>query len=159
MTIRPTLEDAMDFAQNPAYRILPLSCELFADEITPIEALRRLQAVSRHCYMLESAENNQKWGRYTFLGYDPKLELTCTDGVVRVTREGQTATQTATLKAIIRRLLVEHRSPRFPHNPPFTGALVASFSFDALNYAEPTLTLYAEGQQHLLDVAFMLVAM
>lgn len=39
-----------------------------------LEAIRILKNVSTHCYMLESAQQDEKWGRYTFLGYDPKME-------------------------------------------------------------------------------------
>ena len=47
-----------------------------ADRFTTIEVMRTLRAASHHCFMLESAENNQPWSRYSFLGYDPTLEST-----------------------------------------------------------------------------------
>ena len=34
--------------------------------------------------MLESIEDNEKWGRYTFLGYDPKLEFACVKGKMTI---------------------------------------------------------------------------
>ena len=46
--------------------------------------MRTLRAASKHCYLLESAEDNQRWGRYSFLGYAPTLELTCSDGCLRI---------------------------------------------------------------------------
>lgn len=67
--IRPTLQEAQALAASGDYRLIPVSRELYADGHTPIDALRRLKAVSRHCYMLESAEKDKRWGRYTFLGY------------------------------------------------------------------------------------------
>ena len=41
--------------------------------------MRRLKKVSRHCFILESVESQKYWGRYTFLGYDPALEISCSD--------------------------------------------------------------------------------
>lgn len=67
--IRPTLREAQDLAASGDYRMIPVSRELYADGHTPIGVLRRLKAVSGHCYMLESAERDKRWGRYTFLGY------------------------------------------------------------------------------------------
>ena len=61
--------------------MVPVSCEISVGHgCTPIEALRILKNVSMHCYMLESVAEKEKWGRYTFLGFDPKLEITCMDG-------------------------------------------------------------------------------
>ena len=34
--------------------------------------------------MLESAQANETWGRYTFLGFDPKMEITCVDGEMKI---------------------------------------------------------------------------
>ena len=72
--LSPTLEKAREFS---GYDVIPIKREFLSDFITPIEALRKLQNVSHHCYILESVENQEKWGRYTFMGYDPKLEISC----------------------------------------------------------------------------------
>ena len=77
MHILPPLETVKDIAATQQYDVLPLSCEILSDFITPIEAMRILKNVSTHSYMLESAQADDRWGRYTFLGFDPKLEITC----------------------------------------------------------------------------------
>lgn len=60
--------------------------ELYADSYTPVEMMRILHKASHHCYLLESASQNEVWGRYSFLGYDPSMEITCTDGTLRIRR-------------------------------------------------------------------------
>lgn len=77
-----TLQEARELAKD--YKVVPISKEIMADIKTPIEVLRILKGVSSHCYMLESVENQEKWGRYTFLGYAPKMEITCMNGVMTV---------------------------------------------------------------------------
>ena len=79
-----SLEQAKKAASADRYGLIPLTRELYADAVTPVEVMRILKNVSRHCYMLESAEDNKQWGRYTFLGYDPALEITCHDGRVKI---------------------------------------------------------------------------
>ena len=83
MKVFPTLERVRAIAEEHRYDVVPLSCELLSDFITPIETMKILKNVSTHCYMLESAQANDRWGRYTFLGYDPKMEITCIDGVMK----------------------------------------------------------------------------
>ena len=65
------------------YGTYPLSAEILSDMRTPIEVLRVLQNISGHVYLLESVSGHENWGRYTFLGYDPKLEINCSDGLLK----------------------------------------------------------------------------
>lgn len=65
----PSYEQIAELAKN--YKTVPVSCELYSDIKTPIQVLKILKSVSNHCYMLESLEDSSKWGRYTFLGYEP----------------------------------------------------------------------------------------
>ncbi|HIY19083.1 MAG TPA: anthranilate synthase component I, partial [Candidatus Blautia avistercoris] len=71
----PTLEEVEKIAANGDYGRIPVCIKLYADSYTPVEVMRILKAASRHCYLLESAENNQKWGRFSFLGYQPTMEI------------------------------------------------------------------------------------
>ena len=75
-----SLDKAREIAGSGEYNVIPVGCEILSDFITPIELVRKLKSASRHCYMLESAQANEYWGRYTFIGYDPKLAITLKDG-------------------------------------------------------------------------------
>ena len=151
--IRPGLDEVKRLAAGGRYGVVPVSTELLADIKTPIEVLRILKNVSGHCYLLESVTDREKWGRYTFLGYDPRLELTCQDGEVKV---GMLTFQSRDPGSYIRQVLDRHRSPRFDYLPSFTGGLVGYFSYDYLKYAEPTLRLDGEDTENFRDVDLML---
>ena len=153
MQIKPSYEEVLACAKSGEYTTIPISTELFSDIKTPVEVLKTLLHVSDHCYMLESAGDNEAWGRYTFLGYDPKLELTCENGKVRC---GGVTVETNHPNDVIRQILNEHKSPRLPGLPSFTGGLVGYFSYDYLKYAEPTLRLDAKDTEGFKDVDLML---
>ena len=140
----PTLDEVRKIAASGDYRRIPVSRELYADAFTPVEVLRTLRAASHHCYLLESAEENQKWGRYSFLGYSPAMELTCQNGVLKI-RTGEEDELAAEENRVvshpgetIREILAAYKSPKLPDMPPFTGGLVGYFSYDYIHYAEPT---------------------
>ena len=154
--IRPELEEAKKIAEEQEFQIIPISMELYSDLLTPIEVLRKLKNVSKHCYLLESAEDNQNWGRYTFLGYDPKLELTCVDGKVTITAGTKITMETKHPKEQIKQIIEENKSPRFSYLPTFTGGLVGYFSYDYIKYAENSLDLDAEDTEGFRDVDLML---
>ncbi|KUO78426.1 MAG: anthranilate synthase subunit I [Desulfosporosinus sp. BRH_c37] len=151
---RPNLNEAKEIAAD--YKMIPVSREIYSDVRTPMEVLKILKNVSRHCFMLESLESPEKWGRYTFLGFDPKLELTCTNEVLNINSGTKTTVNTKHPRQYIQQILDENKSPRFDYLPPFTGGLVGYFSYDYIKYNEPSLKLDAEDQECFKDVDLML---
>ena len=111
-------------AATGKYNVLPVSMEMLSDFTTPIETMKILKNVSTHCYMLESAQANETWGRYTFLGFDPKLEVTCAGGEMRA---GNLKVKTDNPSGYLRQILDDYKSPRFDYLPSFTGGLVGYF--------------------------------
>ena len=83
MKFMPDLDEVKKISTEGEYKVLPVSTEILSDICTPIEAVGILKNVSDHCYMLESVAESERWGRYTFLGFEPKLEITCLDGEVK----------------------------------------------------------------------------
>ncbi len=149
-----TLKEAAQYAKD--YKVIPISKEIMADMKTPMEVLRILKNVSSHCYMLESVEDQKRWGRYTFLGFEPTMEITCMDGKM-IVKNGETITrETQQPQEVIRELLKEHRSPSIEGLPSFTGGLVGYFSYDYIKYSEPALRLDAEDEEAFKDVDLML---
>ena len=83
-----TLEENFKSSRIGSFSENPGKQRNYSDIRTPVETLKVLQGVSSHCYMLESVEDKKKqWGRYTFLGYDPSLELTCVNGNLTITAD------------------------------------------------------------------------
>jgi anthranilate synthase component 1 len=103
--------------------------------------------------MLESAQANDRWGRYTFLGFDPKMEITCIDGFMKA---GDVEIKTDDPSAYLRQILSKYKSPRFDELPPFTGGLVGYFSYDYLGYSEPRVRCRVEDSEEFKDVDLML---
>lgn len=153
MRILPDYKEVQKIAATGKYKVLPVSCEMLSDFTTPIETMKILKNVSTHCYMLESAWANEKWGRYTFLGFDPKLEVTCMDGEMKV---GNLKLSTDNPSNVLRQILSGYKSPRFDYLPSFTGGLVGYFSYDYLGYSEPTVRCKVEDSEAFKDVDLML---
>ena len=153
MNILPDINQVREIAASGAYKVLPVSCEILSDICTPIQALRILKNVSTHCYLLESAQQNEKWGRYTFLGFDPKLEITCMDGELKA---GNIQLRTENPSAFLRQILADYKSPRFDYLPSFTGGLVGYFSYDYLGYSEPAARTQVQDTESFKDVDLML---
>ena len=161
--LTPTLEEVRELARDGRYRRVPVRRELYADRFTPVEALRRLRAASSHCFLLESAEPDRRWGRYSFLGYRPTVEVTCVDGMLTLRRDvegpGEPTVERRRVEhpgEAVRALLAENRSPRLAGFPPFSGGLMGYFAYDYLKYAEPTLRRDDLAGADFLDMDLML---
>ncbi len=153
MNISPELAQVKAYAETGKYRVFPVSCEMLSDVCTPIEALQILKNVSTHCYLLESVAEKETWGRYTFLGFDPKLAITCRDGVMTV---GEREIRTDDPSSIIRSVLADYKSPRLEGLPSFTGGLVGYFAYDYLGYSEPTVRRETVDTEQFRDADLML---
>ena len=153
MNFVPSLSEVKNIAGTGKYDVVPVSTEILSDFTTPIEVVRILKNLSPHCYMLESAMADEKWGRYTFLGYDPKLLITCVDGELSI---GDRKVKTDNPSEHIREILAGYRSPKLAGLPSFTGGLVGYFSYDYLGYSEPTVRCEVEDTEAFKDVDLML---
>ena len=153
MLINPTLKEVKAIAAENKYDVVPVSCEILSDFTTPIETMKILKNISTHCYMLESAQANDRWGRYTFLGYNPKLSITCVDGKMKL---GDLTVDTDDPSAYLRQILSQYKSPHIPNLPSFTGGLVGYFSYDYLDYSEPSVKCCVEDSEAFKDVDLML---
>ncbi|MBS7135891.1 chorismate-binding protein [Veillonella parvula] len=123
----------------PGYDIVPVYMEILSDVRTPISVLKALKQVSSHTYLLESADNSNHWGRYSFLGYDPKIELFCKNHKMTI-KDGTTRTFECSNPAVeIRNILSQYKSPRLEELPTFTGGFVGYFACEYIRYIEPTL--------------------
>ena len=154
--LKPSLSEAMQIDRNQ-FRMIPVCKEMRADTLTPIEVLQILKGVSGHCFILESAEDSRHWGRYTFLGFDPTMEITCLDGAMKISSSlGEQAFETNSPNEHIQKVLDKYKSARFDYMPPFTGGLVGYFSYDYAKYCEPSLNLDAPDKDCFNDVDLML---
>ncbi len=156
MKTRPSLEECKAVAAEGKYNVIPVSCEILSDSVTPIEAVRILKRISKHVYLLESAEANKQWGRYSFLGYDPLMEVSCRNGETIIKTPMNTRHSKEDIRGIIRGIVEENRSPMVKDLPSFTGGLVGYFSYDYIKYSEPTLKLDAEDEDGFSDCNLML---
>ncbi|ADU26860.1 anthranilate synthase component I [Ethanoligenens harbinense] len=133
--VTPSYEEAAKLAGG--YGRIPLSMEIYADMETPVRLLARLAARGSHYFLLESADGGEKWGRYSFLGFDPILTVTVEKGKTTfVSADGLSETLDGDPYARIREKLAPFKAPVLPGLPRFTGGAVGYFAYDMVRYAE-----------------------
>lgn len=124
------------------YDLVPIQEEIFADMVTPIQLLRKIAASKKNYYLLESVEGGEKWGRYSFLGYDPIMRLSCREDEVKIQKkQGTEIVKTRDSLQVIRDILKEYKAPKVEGMPPFAGGFVGYFAYAMMAHAEPKLKI------------------
>ncbi len=137
--INPNLNEIEKLSKE--YNITPICKEIYADIITPITLLRKISQVSQKYYLFESVVGGEKWGRYSFLGFNPIARATCKGGCVTIEDENNENNIIYTKKPmeVIRTYLKKYKAPKIKGMPPFAGGFVGYFSYSVFGYAEPVL--------------------
>jgi anthranilate synthase component 1 len=134
LNLIPSLGEARTLARD--YDVVPLYAEFIGDLETPISAVLKF-ADEENVFLLESAEAAERFGRYSFLGFDPKRTLSYRDGLYTVVdadgvREVSAKDPFRGLAGIVGKKSV---AP-LPNLPAFVGGAVGYFSYDAVRYLE-----------------------
>lgn len=135
----PEYEQAKEYEKD--YSLIPICREIYADIITPITLLRRLSQVDSRIYLLESVEGGKQWGRYSFLGFSPLLQLVCKNHTATVKSGAIQAVVSGDGMEALQSYLEKYRAPRIEGMPPFAGGFVGYFAYEMVGYAEPKLKL------------------
>ena len=138
--VRPGLDEVRALAAE--HNLVPVVHTFLEDCETPVSAFLKLRGAGP-AFLLESAEQGQRVGRWSFIGYRPR-------DVVRWTlAEGGDPYALAAAE------VERHRQAPLPNLPPFAGGAVGFFGYDCVRAVEP-LGPPNEDTIGLPDLALML---
>ncbi len=146
----PTKHEIQELLND--YDLAPVFYEVLSDTYTPVHLFNALKAGNETCFILESVDNSQQWGRYSFIGIRPKLEVRIEHGEGVTVRDGKASRQPVSNPIVFLQSILERtHSPSVPNRPKFTGGLVGFFGYDTVRYLEKKLRNVPEDDLHLPD--------
>jgi anthranilate synthase component 1 len=143
--LKTDINDLLKFSED--YKTVPVMdiIENAKDIRGPVDVFKSFKNISRHCFILESLADKNSRGRWTFLGFSPKLEVSAVNGCLTIKNGTEIQIKTDNPVQNIQRIIEDNKSPapsllsKEDDIPPFTGGLVGYFSFEFLKYSEPGL--------------------
>ncbi|HEY7829572.1 MAG TPA: anthranilate synthase component I [Solirubrobacteraceae bacterium] len=126
----------MSAVASVSYNLLPVCESFIADCETPVSAFLKLRALApgEPCFLLESAEQGQRMGRYSFIGFRPRSVLRWSLG-----EEGDPYALAAEHVGRFRQaqLLTDVSGAPAAGEFPFMGGAVGFFGYDLVRTVEP----------------------
>lgn len=156
MKLNLSFEEVEEIVKKNEFKNIPLATEILSDIRTPISLLKVLKNISKNCFILESAYADKRWGRYTFLGFEPSLELCATGNKISIKGSLDASFICENPKEYIDKIIEDNKSPRLKNLPSFTGGLVGYFAYDYIKYSEKKLNLDAKNDDNFKDLDLML---
>lgn len=119
-------------------RLLLLSTEITETKETPISLFRKL-CNNEKSYLLESAETIDKWGRYSYIGRNPFIEIKGFGNKLSIYRNNKNIEKEGRPLDIIKELIKEYEMPTIYNMPDFIGGAVGYIGYDIIrSYEELT---------------------
>jgi len=136
--IEPSFEELAALAEQGS--LVPITCELLADTLTPVSAFAAVGA-ELGSYLLESVVGGEKWARYSFVGYEPELIVRAVGDRFEVQRADGVQVQTVEDPwQALREVLAGYQPAPVKNLPRFWGGAVGFVAYDAVRGFEPTVT-------------------
>lgn len=145
METRPTFSEFKNLATQG--NLIALYRELIADTETPISAFLRVKGGS-YSYLLESADPDKRWGRYSFIGYKPFLLAFLRNGKLEVEQAGKSRKVEDIPNPLqgLRHLLSNFKLVTTAEVSRFAGGLVGYVNYDLIRAWEPVAGLYPKDE-------------
>ncbi len=137
--------------------LVPVYREILADLETPVSAFLKIDD-GGDAFLLESVEEAQKWGRYSFLGVAPELVFRSQGHEVQIgpPKALPSAHRLADPFAGMKDFLGRHRPVPLKGVPRFSGGVVGYLGYDMVRFFEH-LAARAADDLGLPDQYFMLI--
>jgi anthranilate synthase component 1 len=132
--LQPTRKEFLALAKK--HTLVPVFRTLTADLETPVSAFLRAAWGSPECFLLESVENGEQIGRYTFIGLNPYKRIVSRGRAIAITEGKKTVQMEGDVFAVLREALGGHTPARVPGLPPFTAGAVGFLSYDVVRQIE-----------------------
>lgn len=151
----PELQTFQEYASER--RVVPVVRRLLVDDITPVGLYRVLGEGRPNTFIMESAEIDGTWSRYSFIGVNSRATLSILDGQAHWRGDVPVgiATQGDPIEVLGAALEALH-TEAIPGLPPFTGGLVGALGWNVIQYWEPSLKPHSAKELDVPDLSLCL---
>ena len=134
--LKPDFKTFNKLAQKGS--VIPVYREIIADLETPVSTFLKLAAGKKHAYLLESVEGGERWGRYSFISWAPKMIFRSKGGSFCASAPEQKIVWKKTEDPMqeLKNLMAAFKPVEVDGLPRFWGGAVGYISYDMVRFFE-----------------------
>src|SRR6058998_4367875 len=152
--ITPSLDKFLELAKQG--NVIPVFAEFVGDCETPVSAFKKFNC-RPYSFLFESTEKNDVSGRFSFVGFDPRIIIKSYGREIQIVRNGveeRFGTATDPLDEL-RKLMARYQFVSRPELPRFAGGAVGFIGYEAIHFFEPKVPLAQQDELQLPEALFM----
>jgi anthranilate synthase component I len=156
VSLHPSYEEFCELAKRG--NVVPVYADIIADGDTPVSAFRKLEN-GEFCFLFESAEQKEGSGRFSFLGFYPRLVLESDGRNFSIREIGEVHSSPISKDPLVHLEEVMRRFTFVPAEelPRFAGGAVGFLGYDVVRSFEPTVPLPKHNALGLPEMMFMVM--
>src|SRR5438093_7077041 len=153
--VTPSLKEFVELAKRG--NVIPIFAEFVGDCETPVSAFKKFSC-RPYGFLFESTERNDVSGRFSFVGFDPRIIIKSYGREIHVVRNGVEERFSTTTDPVDegRKLMARYRFVARPELPRFAGGAVGSLGYEAIGFFESKVPAAREDDLRLPEMLFML---
>jgi len=153
--ITPSLHEFLELAKQG--NVIPVFAEFVGDSETPVSAFKKF-CRGAYSFLFESTEKNDVSGRFSFVGFEPRMIVQSYGREIRFVQDGIEERLTATTDPLdeLRKVMAHHQFVSRPELPRFAGGAVGFLGYEAIRFFEPKVPAAWEDDLQLPEMLFML---
>src|SRR5881409_2978720 len=155
--ITPSLDEFLQLAKQG--NVIPVSAEFVGDCETPVSAFKKFSCRA-YSFLFESTEKNDVSGRFSFVGFDPRIIIKSYGREIQIVRNGveeRFGTATDPLDEI-RKLMARYQFVSRPELPRFAGGAVGFLGYEVIHFFEPKVPVADRDDLNLPEMLFMITS-
>ncbi len=134
-----TFPDKAEYSELAAnHNVIPVCTQVLADLETPVSLLMRIYDRKTPCFLLESVEGGERWGRYSFLGFGVRTMIRVFRHYLTIETHGEThrIDHGGDPFAVLREHMAGYTPAHMPQLPRFFGGLVGYLNYESVEFFE-----------------------
>src|SRR5947207_6676023 len=153
--ITPLLNEFLQLAKQG--NVIPVFAEFVGDCETPVSAFKKFSH-SAFSFLFESTEKNDLSGRFSFVGFDPRMVIRSYGRDIHIARNGIEERFSTTSDPLdeLRKLMARYQFVSHPELPRFAGGAVGFIGYEAIHFFEPKVPLAHQDDLQLPEMLFMI---
>ena len=134
--LKPSRNEFLQIADTGKYNSIPVYTEIIGDLFTPVSIFLKLDPYYKYAYLLESVDQGENIGRYSFIGIDTAKIFRSKGNKIIISIDGDESESTGDPLEYLKELINNVKSYKDEEIAPFYGGAVGYLGYDTVRFTE-----------------------